>query len=92
MISNGRFSVQEFEGERIGMPDQIIAIYCSRPMCLRDASRFAAALSYARGAYVEVLPETSGEGYHEWWYAGSIWQESRVPAVRLPARRRRVLV
>lgn len=87
MVSKGMFSVQEFEGERLGVPDQIVAIYRSCPMCLRDASRFAAALSYARGAYVEVVPETSGEGYREWWYAGSIWRESRLPAVRLPLRR-----
>jgi hypothetical protein len=81
MISNGKFSVQEFEGERNGVTDQIVASFCSRPMCLRDASRFAAALSYARGAYVEVVPEAYGD-YHEWWYAGSIWRESLVPAVR----------
>ncbi len=86
MISSGMFCVQEFEGERIGVKDQIVVVYLSLPMCLRDASRFAAALSYARGAYVEVVPQNSGD-YHEWWYAGTIWRESQVPAVRLLAVR-----
>ncbi|MHB8525764.1 MAG: hypothetical protein ACYDD2_06345 [Candidatus Acidiferrales bacterium] len=48
MISAGQFRVIEYEGAALGEPDEIRPVYRSQPMCLRDASRFAAALSYAR--------------------------------------------
>jgi len=82
MISSALFQVTEFEGPSLGGPEQIRPVYQSRPMCLRDASRFAAALSYARGAYVEVTPSTSPETYHEWWYAGALWKSVHVPPIR----------
>jgi hypothetical protein len=50
-------------------------------MCLRDASRFAAALSYSRGAYVHVLADVLEETHEEWWYAGSIWKKASVPPI-----------
>ncbi len=80
MISTSQFCVIESENTAaIGEPDEIRPVYRSRPMCLRDASRFAAALSYARGAYVRVAPDTVGETYQEWWCAGRIWREADVP-------------
>ena len=82
MISSALFLVTEFEGPSLGGPDQIRPVYQSRQMCLRDASRFAAALSYARGAYVEVASSTSDESYREWWYAGALWKSVHVPAIR----------
>jgi len=82
MISSAMFQVTEFEGPCLGGPDQIRPVYQSRPMCLRDASRFAAALSYARGAYVEVTSSKLAETYREWWYAGSLWKSIHVPAIR----------
>lgn len=81
MISSAQFRVTEYEGAMVGMPDEIHPIYRSRPMCLRDASRFAAALSYARGAYIRVEPDTPGETYREWWLAGTIWREADVPPI-----------
>jgi hypothetical protein len=81
MISSAQFRITEYEGHRIGRPEEIRPVYHSLPMCLRDASRFAAALSYARGAYVRVWPDTSDETYREWWYAGSIWREANVPPI-----------
>gem|GEM_PF-3695304 len=81
MISSGQFRVIEYEGPALGQPDEIRTVYRSRPMCLRDASRFAAALSYARGAYVQVMPETTGETYQEWWCAGAIWRQADVPPI-----------
>jgi hypothetical protein len=82
MISSALFRVMEFEGLRLGGPEQIRSIYQSQPMCLRDASRFAAALSYARGAFVEVVSSTLDESYCEWWYAGSLWKSVHVPPIR----------
>lgn len=80
MISTGQFRVIEYENTAaIRKPDEIRPVYRSQPMCLRDASRFAAALSYARGAYVQVVPETAEETYQEWWFAGWIWREADVP-------------
>ena len=82
MISNAQFRITEYEGHLLGEPEQIRPVYqSSSPMCLRDASRFAAALSYARGAYVQVAPDASTETYREWWYAGSIWRHSDVPPI-----------
>ena len=82
MISSALFQVTEFKGPSLGGPDQIRPVYQSRTMCLRDASRFAAALSYARGAYVEVTSSKSAETYREWWYAGALWKSAHVPAIR----------
>jgi hypothetical protein len=80
MISAGQFRVIEYQNTAaLGGPDEIRPVYRSQRMCLKDASRFAAALSYARGAYVQVMPETTGEPYQEWWCAGWIWREAEVP-------------
>ena len=81
MISSAQFRITEYAGPSLGGPNVIHAVYHSMPMCLRDASRFAAALSYARGAYVEVAPDIAEETYREWWYAGSIWKEADVPPI-----------
>ena len=82
MISNAQFRITEYEGPRVGGPEEIRPVYHSLPMCLRDASRFAAALSYARGAYVHVTSEATGETYQEWWFAGSIWKQANIPSIR----------
>jgi hypothetical protein len=82
VISSAQFRITEYEGQRLGGPEEIRPVYHSLPMCLRDASRFAAALSYARGAYVQVVPDTEAESYREWWFAGSIWKPSNVPPIR----------
>jgi hypothetical protein len=82
MISSAQFRITEYVGPRVGGPEEIRPVYNSLPMCLRDASRFAAALSYARGAYVQVVPDTAEETYREWWYAGSIWKRASVPPIR----------
>ena len=81
MISNAQFRITEYVGPSLGERVAIRPVYHSMPMCLRDASRFAAALSYARGAYVEVAPDVAEETYREWWYAGSIWREADVPPI-----------
>ena len=87
MISNAQFTVIEYEGHKLGEPECIrLAYQSSSPMYLRDASRFAAALSYARGAYVQVTSVTSEEKYREWWLAGTLWRESHVPPIRGGAR------
>ena len=86
MISSAQFRIAEYEGPRAGGQEEIRPVYNSLPMCLRDASRFAAALSYARGAYVQVAPDTAEEPYREWWYAGSIWKLANVPPIRGGAR------
>lgn len=82
MISSALFRVIEYEGPAVGQPDEIRPAYRSLPMCLKDASRFAAALSYARGAYVQVLSDAVEETYQEWWRAGAIWKQTDVPPVR----------
>ena len=81
MISSAQFRITEYVGPSPGEQGVIRTIYHSLPMCLRDASRFAAALSYARGAYVEVAPDMAQETYREWWFAGSIWKEENVPPI-----------
>jgi len=81
MMSSAQFRTTEYVGPSLGERDVIRPVYHSLPMCLRDASRFAAALSYARGAYVQVSPDTSEETYHEWWFSGSIWREADVPPI-----------
>lgn len=87
MVSSGLFRVTEYECSRLNS-EEIIAVYESQPMCLRDAGRFAAALSYARGAYIEVEPVSMEETYHEWWYAGTICRETSAPPVRMGKRLR----
>jgi hypothetical protein len=82
VISSAQFRITEYEGPRIGGQEEIRPVYYSLPMCLRDASRYAAALSYARCAYVQVTPDTAEETYREWWYAGSIWKQASVPPIR----------
>jgi len=81
VISSAKFRVTEYAGPSVGAPDEIRPVYHSLPMCLRDASRFAAALSYARGAYVHVLPDSPGESYNEWWYAGTNWNVRDIPPI-----------
>jgi hypothetical protein len=81
MISSAQFRITEYVGPSVGEQDAIRPVYHSLPMCLRDASGFAAALSYARGAYVHVVPDVPEETYREWWYAGSIWREGNVPPI-----------
>lgn len=81
MISNAQFRITEYAGPSLGEREEIRPVYESLPMCLRDASRFAAALSYARGAYVQVVPDVSGETYREWWLAGTLWKQSDVPPI-----------
>lgn len=81
MIFSTQLRVTEYQGAALGQPDCIRPVYRSLPMCLKDASRFAAALSYARGAHVQVLPDTAGETYQEWWCAGAIWKQADVPPI-----------
>jgi hypothetical protein len=81
VISSAKFRITEFAGPSLGEQDVIRPAYHSLPMCLRDAWRFAAALSYARGAYIEVVPDVPEETYHEWWYVGSIWTQADVPPI-----------
>ena len=75
MMSSALFRVTEY-AHRHG---EIARVYCSLPMCLKDASRFGAALSYARGAYVQVSADCMAESYG--WYAGAIWRSSDVPPI-----------
>jgi hypothetical protein len=81
VISSAQFRIREYAGPSLGEPEEIRPVYESLPMCLRDASRFAAALSYARGAYIQVVPDVSDETYCEWWYAGTIWKQKDVPSI-----------
>jgi hypothetical protein len=81
VISSAQFRITEYVGPSLGGQDVIRPVYHSLPMCLRDASRFAAALSYARGAYVQVVPDTLEETYREWWYVGSIWRPANVSPI-----------
>jgi hypothetical protein len=54
-------------------------------MGLRDASRFAAALSYSLGEYVSVISSDPIEHpYYEWWYAGALWRIGAVPPPEKP--------
>jgi hypothetical protein len=81
VISCAQFRIVEYEAPRLGGPEAIRPVYHSLSMCLRDASRFAAALSYSRGAYVHVLADVLEETHEEWWYAGSIWKKASVPPI-----------
>lgn len=68
MISNAPFRVTEYtNGEK---PDGVH--YVSGSMSLRDASRFAAALSYAQGVFCAV--SSDADTYRELWQAGAIAQ------------------
>jgi hypothetical protein len=75
MMSSALFRVTEYAQRQ----SAISPVYESLAMCLRDASRFAAALSYSRGAYVRVTSQETP--YQEWWYAGSIWRQADVPPI-----------
>jgi hypothetical protein len=75
MVSSALFSVTEYAHKR----ETLSPVYQSLEMCLHDASRFAAALSYARDAYVHVSAKETT--YQEWWYAGAIWRASDVPRI-----------
>jgi hypothetical protein len=87
VTSAALFRVTEYE--QFGPDDVIFANpedirlrlkYQSGALRLRDASRFAAALSYARGAYISVVPaDPDEEDYQEWWLAGWLWNSARVP-------------
>jgi hypothetical protein len=77
MMSSALFRVTEYTQRQ----SAIAPVYESLAMCLHDASRFAAALSYARGAYVQVSPDSTSESYGEWWFAGSIWKQADVPLI-----------
>ena len=81
MISSAQFRITEYADYTHTRQGEIYPVYQSLTMCLRDASRFAAALSYARGAYVRVAPDVPEETYREWWYAGSIWKAASVPPI-----------
>jgi hypothetical protein len=76
MMSSALFRVTEYAHRQ----SAISPLYVSLAMCLHDASRFAAALSYARGAYVRVNSQETT--YQEWWFAGSIWKGSDVPPIK----------
>jgi hypothetical protein len=73
MVSSALFRVTEYAERK----SAISPVYESLTMCLHDASRFAAALSYARGAYVHVASQETD--YQEWWYAGTIWKQANAP-------------
>lgn len=76
MNSSAQFRITEYVGPSIGQCEAIRPVYHSLPMCLRDASRYAAALSYARadqGGWAMTTPsftfpvrlsETSTPGLH----------------------------
>ena len=75
MISSALFRVTEYAQRQ----SVISPVYESLAMCLHDASRFAAALSYARSTYVRVNSQETP--YQEWWYAGAIWKQADVPPI-----------
>lgn len=76
-----RFQITEYE--QVGYPSTLRFRYQSGTMGLRDASRYAAALSYAMGEYVSVIAaDPIEEPYYEWWYAGTLWRIGLVPPPR----------
>jgi len=75
MMSSALFRVTEYSQRQ----SAISPVYESLAMSLHDASRFAAALSYARGAYVRVNSQETP--YQEWWFAGAIWKQADVPSI-----------
>jgi hypothetical protein len=71
-ISFALFQITQYE--QVGYPPTLRFIYQSGTMGLRDASLFAGALSYVKGAYVSVIAaDPIEEPYYEWWYAGVLW-------------------
>ncbi|HXP82607.1 MAG TPA: hypothetical protein VN976_22095 [Verrucomicrobiae bacterium] len=83
MISNANFQVLEYEWTSA----QLVLVYRSsdtKPLCLRDASRMAAALSYAKRTFVQVLSVTPGELYTEWWYGGHLDCEPTIEILEFP--------
>ena len=86
MTSSAQFRITEYIGPSVGEQNLIRPVYHSMPMYLRDASRFAEALSYARGAFVQVEPDVAEEIHREWWFGGSIWKEENVPPIHGGAR------
>lgn len=89
MVSAALFQVTEYEqfgirGQPFASPAELTLrlYYQSGLMGLRDASRFAGALSYARGTYVSVTPgEPDKEKHREWWFAGAIHSSASVPPI-----------
>jgi hypothetical protein len=89
VISTAQFRVTEYE--QVGLDRLVFSRpedlrlrlkYQSGSFGLRDASRFAAALSYVRGTYVSVVPaEPDREKYQEWWYVGALWNSASVPPI-----------
>ena len=82
MRSEALYRITEFEGPRPGGLEVIRPVYHSSAehmFGLRDASRYAAALSHARGCYVRVWSDVLGV-YGEWWYCGQLTRGDRVPA------------
>ena len=72
------FQITEYE--QVGYPRTLRFLHQSGTMGLRDASRFAAALSYSLGEYVSVISSDPAENpYYEWWYSGFLWQVGCVP-------------
>jgi hypothetical protein len=68
------------EYEQVGYPPTLRFLHQSGTLGLRDASRFAAAISYALGEYVSVISSDPVDNpYYEWWYAGALWRVGCVP-------------
>jgi hypothetical protein len=79
MADSAQFRVTEYIQHSLGGQNAIRAVYYSLPMSLRDASRFAAVLSYARSTYVNIASQETT--YQEWWFAGSISKQADVPPI-----------
>lgn len=80
MFSKSSFRVIEHRYSNDGL-HLVYASSSQRSLCLSDASRFAAALSFVIGAHIQVLPITSGETYSEWWFAGRLDREPDIEIV-----------
>jgi hypothetical protein len=64
-IASNAVLFQITEYEQVGYPPTLRFRYQSGPMGLRDASRYAAALSYAMGEFVSVIAtEPNEETYY----------------------------
>jgi hypothetical protein len=67
------FQITEYE--QVGYPPTLKFSYQSGPMRFRDASKYAAALSFALGGYVSVIAvNPKEEPRYEWWYSGALWR------------------
>ena len=67
------FQITEYE--QVGYPPTLKFNYQSGPMRFRDASKYAAALSFALGGYVSVIAvDPKEEPRYEWWYGGALWR------------------